>query len=53
VAKQLFAKTATVFAAESVSQKGNEVNTHTHTVFSTKAAGNGSGSIFQCQWGKD
>ena len=31
VAKQLFAKTATVFAAESVSQKGNEVNIHIHT----------------------
>ena len=28
---KLFAKTATVFAAESVSQKGNEVNTHIHT----------------------
>ena len=27
----LFAKTATVFAAESVSLYGNEVNTHTHT----------------------
>ena len=29
---KLFAKTATVFAAESVSLYGNEVNTHTHTV---------------------
>ena len=28
---KLFAKTATVFAAESVSLYGNEVNTHTHT----------------------
>ncbi len=27
---KLFAKTATVFAAESVSLYGNEVNTHTH-----------------------
>ena len=29
---KLFAKTATVFAAESVSLYGNEVNTHTQTV---------------------
>ena len=29
---KLFAKTATVFAAESVSLYGNEVNTHTHQI---------------------
>ena len=29
---KLFAKTATVFAAESVSLYGNEVNTYIHTV---------------------
>ena len=32
---KLFAKTATVFAAESVSLYGNEVNTHTHTQMMT------------------
>jgi hypothetical protein len=34
----LFAKTATVFAAESVSLKikGNEVNTHTHSLVASE-----------------
>ena len=33
---KLFAKTATVFAAESVSLYGNEVNTYIHTYTSTE-----------------
>jgi hypothetical protein len=49
MAEQLFAKTETVFAAESVSlYGGNEVNTHTHT----EHAANRQLTRARARWGR-